>query len=172
MSHKATQSKKVVGVAIGFGLICIVLTGLLVFSLVTSANQTSQISSLNSQIASLQNQVRDLNATLQLQKSTVWVDKVNLTQQAGMWGGVGGFWANCPNIVGEVSVYLDSSTTNTTYIRIMFDYESQRYDFTKDKLDTGQGAVFYVLPALISIFIGNSDIHNGANETVTVTYYY
>jgi len=182
------SEKKVVGrnVAIALGIICIILAVGLVgvvanyTSIISSKDDTisslnlqitskdSQISSLNSQIANLQNQVNDLNSVINLEKSTVWVDDQTVSQPAGSYT----YWTVSASYAGYVSVWVQTSTTDNTYVRVIWSSHGVNYD---ESITVGVSgtAVFPILPASsIEIRVGNSNWLSGATETVTITYHY
>jgi predicted PurR-regulated permease PerM len=121
---------------------------------------------------SLQNQVNDLTNTLNLGKSTVWVNSQTISQDANSY-----YWWNSPfypwnlNYCGYISVQVLSSTTSNTYVRVIYTVHGINYD---NQINVGSmgTAVFPVLPTSIEIRVGNTNFFNGATETVTITYYY
>jgi len=196
------SEKKVVGrnVAIALGIICIILAVGLVgavanyTSIITSKDNTisslnsqitskdsqisslnsqitskdSQISSLNSQITNLQNQVNDLNSVINLEKSTVWVDDQTVSQPARSYT----HWTFSAGYAGYVSVWVQTSTTDNTYVRVIWSSHGVNYD---ESITVGVSgtAVFPILPtSSIEIRVGNSNLFSGATETVTITYFY
>jgi cell division protein FtsL len=182
------SEKKVVGrnVAIALGIICIILAVGLVgavanyTSIITSKDNTisslnsqiatkdSQISSLNSQITNLQNQVNDLNSIMNLEKSTVWVDDQTVSQPAGSYT----YWTFSAGYAGYVSVWVQTSTTDNTYVRVIWSSHGVNYDHSITVGVSGT-AVFPILPtSSIEIRVGNSNLFSGATETVTITYHY
>jgi hypothetical protein len=168
------SERKVVGrnVAIALGIICMILAVGLVGAV---ANYTSIISgkentiaSLNSQIANLQNQVNDLNSIINLEKSTVWVDDQTVSQPAGSYT----YWTVSASYAGYVSVWVQTSTTDNTYVRVIWSSHGVNYDHSITVGVSGT-AVFPILPASgIEIRVGNSNWLSGATETVTITYHY
>jgi hypothetical protein len=182
------SERKVVGrnVAIALGIICIILvvgfTGAVTnyMSIIkgkddTIASLNSQItdkdntiSSLNSSITNLENQVDNLNSIINLQKSTVWVDDQTVSQPAGSYT----HWTVSASYAGYVSVWVQTSTTDNTYVRVIWSSHGVNYD---ESITVGVSgtAVFPVLPtSSIEIRVGNSNWFSGATETVTIIYYY
>jgi outer membrane murein-binding lipoprotein Lpp len=128
----------------------------------------SQISSLNAQIVSLQNQVNDLNDTVNLAKSTVWVNDQTISLPASSYTS----WTCSASYAGYVSVWVQTSTTTNTYVRVIYTAYGVNYD-QQIGVGTGGTAVFPLLPcSSIEIRVGNTNLINGATETVTITYYY
>jgi uncharacterized coiled-coil protein SlyX len=190
------SEKKVVGrnIAIALGLICIVLAVGLVgavgsYTLVASLNsqitekdntisslnsqlasKDSQISSLDSQVTSLQNQVNSLNDTVNLAKSSVYINNQTISQPANSYT----HWipALSASYAGYVSVWVQTSTTNDTYVRVVYTAYGVNFDQVIS-VGTGGTAVFPLLPcSSIDIRVGNTNLIDGATETVTITYHY
>jgi len=153
MSEPKVDEKKMVrrSVAVALGIVCIVLAVILVGAIV-----------------GLQNQVNDLNSTLNLDKSTVWVSDQTLRQPANIYT----TWAPgfSASFSGYVSVRVISTTTDT-YVRVIYTSHGASYD-NQIVVGTDGTAVFPVLPSSsIEIRVGNTNF-DGANGTVTITYYY
>jgi len=161
------SERKVVGrnVAIALGIICIILV---VGLIVAVANYTSIIKGKDDTIASLQNQVGDLNSIINLEKSTVWVNDQTVSQPASSYT----YWTVSADYAGYISVQVQTSTTTNTYVRVIWSAYGVNYDH-QITVGTSGTAVFPVLPCSnIEIRVGNSNIVNGATETVTITYHY
>jgi len=166
--------KKIVGrnVAIALGIICIIMAVGLVGAI---SNYTSIISgkdntiaSKDSQIASLNSQVSDLTNTTNLAKSATWVDDQTISQSAYSYT----YWTFSASYAGYVSVWVHTSTTTNTYIRVIYTAYGVNYD-NQIGVGTGGTAVFSLLPcSSIEIRVGNTNLISGATETVTVTYHY
>jgi septal ring factor EnvC (AmiA/AmiB activator) len=127
----------------------------------------SQISSLNAQVTSLTNQVNTLTAIINLAESTIWVNSQTISQPASSYT----YWTVSASYAGYVSVTVESSTTTNTYVEVIWSAYGVSYDNTIT-VGTSGTAVFPVLPASIEIRVGNTNLINGATETVTITYYY
>ena len=182
------NEKKVTGrnVVIALGIICIILAVGLVG---TVANYTSKISGkdntittnnsqiralttklnqLQNTITNLQSQINDLNDIVNLAKSTVWVDSQTVSQPANSYV----YWRFSAIYAGYVSVYVQTSTTTNTYVRVIYSSHGVNYD-NQIGVGTGRTVVFPVLPSsTIEIRVGNSNWLDGATETVTITLYY
>jgi predicted PurR-regulated permease PerM len=161
------SERKVVGrnVTIALGIICIILV---VGLIVAVANYTSIIKGKDDTIASLQNQVGDLNSIINLEKSTVWVNDQTVSQPASSYT----YWTVSADYAGYISVQVQTSTTTNTYVRVIWSAYGVNYDH-QITVGTSGTAVFPVLPCSnIEIRVGNSNIVNGATETVTITYHY
>ena len=200
MSEK--QEKKVVGrtVVIALGIVCIILGVGLVgaianyTSIINGKDSTiadkdsqiadkdntisnlnsqisskdSEISSLNSEVTNLENQVDNLNDIVNLAKSVTWVDDETISQPASSYT----YWTTSASYAGYVSVWVHTSTTTNTYVRVIYSSHGVNYDH-QIGVGTGGTAVFPILPASgIQIRVGNSNLFTGATETVTITYYY
>jgi hypothetical protein len=141
-----------------------------------------QIESNDSQISSLRSQVNNLTDTVNLAKSTIWVNDQTVSQSASsytVWVGPT-LWfspailvpAFSTSYAGYVSVDVLSSNTTNTYVEVIWSAYGVSYDNTIT-VGTSGTAVFPVLPCSnIEIRIGNTNLINGATETVTITYYY
>jgi Flp pilus assembly protein TadG len=191
--------KKVVGrnVAVALGIICVILIASLAvviymaYSPDVSTSTTSlqsqindlnstynsyvsahthtndEYNSLNSQNTNLQNQVNNLTSLLNLTKSDVWVTNQTFSQPAGTYTG----WTHSATYAGYVKVNVESSTTDSTYIEVIWSAYGVNYDYNLPVGSSGTG-VFPVLPSSVEVRVGNSNALNGATETVTITYYY
>ena len=134
----------------------------------TISSLNSQIASKDSQISSLQNQVNDLNDIVNLAKSTVWASNSAVNQPASSYT----YWTRSATYAGYVSVNVQTSTTTNTYVRVIYSSHGVSYDQQKG-VGSGGTAVFPLLPSSsIEIRVGNTNLLNGASETVSITYYY
>ena len=193
MSEKPVEKKSGRTVAIALGIICIVLAVGLVgavanyTSIISGKDNTiatkdsqitdkdntisslnSQISSKDSQISSLQSQVNDLTDITNLAKSTVWINDQTVSQPAGSYT----YWTVSASYAGYVSVWVQTSTTDNTYVRVIWSSHGVNYDHSITVGVSGT-AVFPILPtSSIGIRVGNSNLFSGATETVTITYHY
>jgi hypothetical protein len=73
---------------------------------------------------------------------------------------------------GYVSVNLES-TSNTTYVQLLYTYNGVNYNQNFAVGESGT-AYFPILPTMIEIWVGNTEVSNGdsVNATVTAIYYY
>jgi len=127
-----------------------------------------QIQQLQNTITNLQSQINDLNDIVNLAKSTVWVDSQTVSQPANSYA----YWRFSAIYAGYVSVYVQTSTTTNTYVRVIYSSHGVNYD-NQIGVGTGRTVVFPVLPSsTIEIRVGNSNWLDGATETVTITLYY
>jgi hypothetical protein len=111
-----------------------------------------------------------LQGIVNLQDSTVWVNAQTQSQPAGGFGFAHTTWTESASYAGYVTVYIASATT-TIYVDLI--YSSHGVQYTKEvNVGTMGTAVFPVLPATITIEVGNRDLVLGSTETVTITYYY
>jgi hypothetical protein len=180
--QRETKPKKMVSrsVAIGLGIVCIILAVSLI----------GAVSFYKSQASSLNSKVSDLTEIANLDKSTTWVNDTTVTQTANNYTS----WSFSARYAGYVSVNVQSSTTNNTYARVIYSAYGVDYDNTIT-VGTSGTATFPVLPAFImymtpsiigsiltpsinaigyfiEIRVGNTNLVNGATENVTITYYY
>ena len=168
------SERKVVGrnVALILGIICVILAVGLIGAVInyTSVINTKDdtIVSLNSQITDYQNQINNLNGIINLEKSTVWVDDQTISQPASSYT----YWTFSASYAGYISVLVQTSTTSNTYVRVIWSSYGVNFDQSITVGVSGT-AVFPVLPcSSIEIRVGNSNLFNGATETVTITYHY
>ena len=128
----------------------------------------SQINSCNSQVTSLRSKIDSLNDIIALNKYTVLVDRQTINQPAGYWN----TWTFSLNYPGYLVVRVESSTTDKTYVRVIYNAYGVNYD-TSINVGASGTAVFPILPSTnIIVGIGNSNIINGASEVVTIEYHY
>jgi len=124
----------------------------------------------DSEYDALQNQVSDLTNTLNLGKSTVWVNDQTISQPASSYT----YWtpAFSASYAGYVSVWVQSSSVAGTHVKAI--YSSHGVSFNQEiVVNAGDTAVFPILPSSdIQIEVGNGNLINGATETVTITYHY
>ena len=73
---------------------------------------------------------------------------------------------------GYVSVSVES-TSNTTYVQLLYTYKAVEFNQNVTVGESGT-AYFPVLPAVIEIWVGNTDTYTGdlVNATVSAAYYY
>jgi hypothetical protein len=73
---------------------------------------------------------------------------------------------------GYIVVYVESSTTDTTYVRVIY----SSHDVNCDKMiPVGKWgiATFPVLPLTsVEVRVGNNNVFYSATETLTIKYYY
>jgi hypothetical protein len=172
-------------VAFALGIICVVLALTLVAAFEV---YPPMIYDRNNKIVSVENQVENLTDTLYLFNATVWVSGETFSQGAGSYSVIEG---SNVSYAGYVFVNVQASTTNATYVRVIYTYyaddegASGSYHFgyfTYDnQVDVGTNgiAAFPVLPPFgyqeyLEIRIGNTNSPGGPaeNETVTITYRY
>jgi uncharacterized coiled-coil protein SlyX len=127
-----------------------------------------KLTTANTQITNLQNQVNALNEIVNLSVSTVWVNNQTVSQQAGSYT----TWSEPASYAGYVSIQVSSSTTNTTFAKVIFSSHGVNYN-TQTNVGTSGIAYFPILPSSnITFAIGNDLTNGNATENVTVTYYY
>jgi hypothetical protein len=110
----------------------------------------------------------NLSDIVNLAKSTVWVDDQTISQPAHSYTP----WTVSASYAGYVSVWVQTSTTTNTYVRVIWSAYGINYD-QQITVGTGGTAVFPILPCSnIEIRVGNVNLLTGATETVTITYHY
>lgn len=173
MSEKRVVNRNV---AIGIGVLCIVLLVTMVGVVVNYAlvlnDKDSQIVDLRSQVTFDDLTIDRLTAIVDLSNSTVWVDNETISQPAGNSSSAYTSWSYSVNYAGYVVVDVLSSSTSNTYVKLSYSWNGVSYDNTTNTGSSGS-AWFPVLPANnISIRVINKDSSNSASETVTITYWY
>jgi hypothetical protein len=160
------SEKKMVrrSVAIALGIVCILLIAVLTYFLIMGFSPSN---------SNLQNQVNDLTNTLNLGKSKTWANAQSLGQSADALS----YDVFSPDYAGYVSVYLldfEPTRTDSANIEVVWSSHGVNYDSGRVALAVGATAVFPVLPTShLEVRVGNGYLFgNGANETVTITYYY
>jgi hypothetical protein len=172
MSEKPIEKKSGRVVAITLGIICIILAVGLVGAV---ANYTSIISgkdntiaTKDSQISSLNSQIDDLTQMIYLVKSEIWINQQTVSQSAYSYT----YWTHSIGVHGYISVNVQTSTTTNTYVRVIWSSHGINYD-NQITVGTSGTANFPVLQtSSVEIRVGNTNLFNGATETVTITYYY
>ncbi|MGQ9642140.1 MAG: hypothetical protein ACUVUF_08530 [Candidatus Bathycorpusculaceae bacterium] len=131
-------------------------------------DKDNTIASLNSRIANLQTQVNELNSIIDLEKSTVWVYDQTISQPVSSYT----YWTFSASYAGYIVVTVHTSTTDKTYVRVIWSSYGVDYD---ESITVGASgtAVFPVLPASsIEVRVGNRNLLSGATEIVSITYHY
>jgi hypothetical protein len=125
----------------------------------------------DSEFEDLEFQLRELNDTLNLKKSTIWVDNQTVSQSAGDYTS----WTLSPSYAGYLEILLSSSTTPNTYVEVLV---PSGYGIPPQRINGAPwGGYIYnnfpVLPlAPVEIRVGNTNTVANATETVTITYHY
>ncbi len=149
-------------------------------------NRTNTITTLNAQIASLQNQLNSHNSTeyeeeiaeleeqiqeyvniLHLNKTATLVNNQTITQDANSTLAV---WNDALYYAGFAKVSVESSS-NTTYVQVIYTYGSVHYNQTVI-VGTSGTAYFPILPGELGIIVGNTESTENVTATVTATYIY
>lgn len=112
-------------------------------------------------------EIVDLNKIINLQESSVWVNDETVNNTPNSYT----YWKPSASYAGYVVVNVETSTTSNTYARVIYNSHGVDYDESITVGSSGN-AVFPILPGTIEVRVGNTNLLNGATETVTVTYYY
>jgi len=107
------------------------------------------------------------DALTKLQFSATWVNSQTINQPANVYTQ----YTTTANYAGYVYVNIEASTTNNTYVEVVWSYKGINYDNTIS-VGTDGTAVFPVLPSSVRVNVGNTNQLGGATETVTITYHY
>lgn len=177
MTKKAGKNtvRKTVTTVLGFISIILVVTWAISIADYTTINLlNNQILSLNSQVGNLQTQITSLNTqmlnlnnTVNLANFTIWANYYHLSQPANSCS----LTTFTASYAGYVSFNVQSSTTTSTYVGVIYSSHGVNYS-NRIVVGTGGTAVFPVLPATVEVIVGNTNLNIGANETVTIIYYY
>jgi hypothetical protein len=173
-AQRARAKMVSLNVAFALGIICIILVaglgGAMAYYISTHHHTDSNYDSLTSQNTYLNNIVN-------LAYSTLWVSDTTVTQTAGNYT----YWYFPASYAGYVSVNVQTSTTDTTYVEVIYTaYVGINYDNTII-VGTNGTATFPILPpalyaalplSSIEIRVGNTNTVGNATETLTITYYY
>jgi len=135
----------------------------------SNSNSGSSCYNLESEVQSLQSQVQNLQNIVNLQNSdTLWQD---YTINEGSGGSY--YFSFTANYAGYVIVDVLSSTTSNTWVQIEINNPSTGTIESQQFTVGYSGTVYFpVLPGTVTIYIGNSNLINGATQTVTITYVY
>jgi cell division protein FtsL len=131
------------------------------------ANYASTLNQSDSEMAALNSQISELLNYLYLNASGILTLDQAITQNAGANTTI---WNDIIEYAGYVAVDVQSSS-NTTYVRMLYSSYGVNYDDTVTVKTSGTAA-FPVLPGTIEIRVGNTDTVDSANATVTAIYYY
>ena len=140
-----------------------------------SLNQiNASLSSKDTQIAALTSQLSELSSTLtsymnilSLNETGYLVSGQSVSQVASANTTV---YSDTLYYAGYVSVAVQSDS-NTTYVKVAYSYKEVAYDNTATVGKSGTAA-FPVLPTTVTIIVGNTELVNPVNATVTANYYY
>jgi cell division protein FtsL len=183
-------------VAVALGIICVILIAVIAIFSVTgisaqnsynnlqnknkqlqtwlteNVSQNENLQNQNSQLQTSldenESQINNLTNILNLANSTVWLNDQTTSQPHGSSTS----WTESANYAGYVSIFVLSSTTNSTYARTLYSVDGVNYDNT---VSVGASGIVYfpVLPSSsITVEVGNNNSLLPATETVTITYYY
>ena len=135
----------------------------------TIASQASEIEHLNSQVTQWYNSYLEWKNIGELKVEQTLIDRVPINQPARYYS----HWSPLTmSYAGYIVVTVHSSTTDNTYVEVVWDAYGCHYD---EKITVGSGgtAVFPVLPSTnVDIRVGNTNLVQGASEVVSVVYHY
>ena len=129
---------------------------------------------LQANINNLQNKNQELQDIADLTKNKNAADKQTLSQQAGR----GNAYTVTAQYAGYIFVHIDSSTTDKGVVQVSYTSNGGKsphtikYDQKVSNLATGSSVCFPVLPGTITVSVGNTNVLNGATQTVTIDYWY
>jgi uncharacterized coiled-coil protein SlyX len=127
-------------------------------------------------IANLQDAIEPLNSVIEYYLSVMYMNETSYLVQPSE------FTMNASELHELYQVDLDyagyttfsiESTSNTTYVQLSYAYKGVIFDQNVTVGESGT-AYFPVLPTIITIQLGNTDVYTGdsINGTVTARYYY
>jgi cell division protein FtsL len=184
-------------ITIALGIICIVLAAGLIATVAnysirpSTSDLESQVNSLQDQVSSLQNQITSLNGLVSdceeqidtlTDENNYYASVIALEEQMIMING-----ETYTQNTDEITVLFDDkldyagyievqaeSTSNTTYIQVSYIYDDLKFNQTITVGNKGT-AHFPILPGIIKIVLGNTDIEidtDTIDTTMTMTYIY
>jgi hypothetical protein len=159
-------------IAITLGIICIILFTCLVGTIAAYwlmvNEKNKEIYSLKVEEANLQNNLNGLNNIVALAKSEQWFTNDTLTIMPNS-----DFTILHPiDYAGYISVQIESSTSNTTYVQVCYNSHGLNYS-NRVTVGIGETVFFPVLPSQdLEIIFGRTNSEEQANTTVTVVYHY
>ena len=160
-SDSGMSERKVVNirVAILAGIICILAIGL-VADVPIHMQMTAKI-------ADLQNQMSEFYDIVGFACSSDWITNQAISQPANSYSR----WRNFTGYAGILHVSVLSSTTDKTYVQVIYETQGINYD---QRIEVGSSglASFPIMPTWIEVRVGNSDTINGATETVSIVFSY
>jgi hypothetical protein len=183
MSEKKMVSRNV---AIVLGLACIVLAaglGVVAYSATSLRDQLNELNASyqsyqsthsynNSQYNILSDIANDLNLKLYLAEYTDWVYNQTVSQPPNSFT----VWTFSAEYAGFVVISVLSSNETATLCNLAYSIDNVNFNQTQvvqTLVGVPNSATFPILPyEFISVGVGNSNLLNGATETVTVTYWY
>ena len=147
-----TKPKKMVSrsVAIALGIICIILVAALGAVANTLNSYVASHHYTDSAYDAVQNQVSDLTSTLNLYKSTVWVNPQTISQPQDSWYN----WTFRADYAGYVSVQVYNSTILNPLAEVVYSYHGIHYD-QQTEVGTIGRVTFPIMPSSIEIRVGN-----------------
>jgi len=95
------------------------------------------------------------------------LNQYTINQGANTHTYVTGFQAIC---AGYLHISLTSTTSNAN-VAVEYWFKGQLFSVTKT-IGTSGEAYFILMPTSIAVYVGNTNLVNGATHTITATYYY
>ena len=126
----------------------------------------SQIAALNSTISGYNAAILDYRKIILLQASGLLYNQ-EITQDASNYTVI---WNNPVEYAGYVTVAVQSSS-NTTYVETVYSSYGVNFDYNMT-VGTSETAAFPVLPGLVEIRVGNTELAGTITAAITATYYY
>ncbi len=121
----------------------------------------------NSEYDSLQSAYNQLQQVVNLQKSQIIADEEMILQEHGERTLVMSFIGD---YAGYFTISIESTTSNA-YVDVEFYFHGKSFKFS-ETLGTSGSTIVCVLPATVSIYVGNSNWFDPATHSISVTYWY
>ncbi len=147
-------------VAIALVVLCVILLSTIFGIVAYYADSASRINSL-------QSEVDRLNRIVTFAESRVIASSSTISQPAGYSTGIN-FTAE---YAGYVLVEISYSTTSNTTVAINYVSGIGPFYF-KEGVGSANTRWYAIVPAVISVLIGNNNIRDSATEVVSITYVY
>jgi len=138
-------------VAIGTGILCLILIIGLMYTVF-------QVGNLNSQIA-------EIGKITNLEKTYVWIDHESVNAPSRRWDFT-------TDYAGYVTFTIQAVTTESTYIQVTYVSHGVSYDSGRTDVGSSGTVSFPVLPGQITIRVENPSLSNGPAKIVTAVLYY
>jgi len=132
------------------------------------ANYSYSLEQSHSEIDRLNSQIASYYSIIYLNESEYLFETVTLTQNANTSTVV---YSNIIEYAGYVCVDIEESSSNTTYVQLVYSFYEVNYDHNVTVGTTGTAA-FPVLPGEIEIIVGNTEPVDDVTVTATAFYYY
>lgn len=127
------------------------------------------IDNLTISLRSAREEVSMLKSMASLWYTAEWLQTQTIRQPANSYSS----WTCNADYAGHMCVWIESSSTNTTYVRVIWSFKDGliKYD-NQIRMGTAGEARFPILPSTVEIRVGNTNTIESATETVRIMYWY